>query len=284
MANATDPAIIRMVQALRQAGFTGAALVTMTSLGICESGGNPNALNDNPATGDYSVGAFQINYYNGLNASRTAEFGPPSALLGDLQAQANAAFKLSGGGQNFNPWKGDYSNGKYYANLPTATAAVSAVMGGATAPAAPGSPSTGSASATSSQTDSGCLISFPGIPLPSLGPIGGGSIGGGCLMSKDQGRHILGGLCILAGCLIGALGVVMVVKGDVDPIASFSGVAGKVRERRQDRRDMDLEKMAPDPKEQAYKKKLEERRRTYDAKTGLNYMGQTPDEVDADTF
>lgn len=287
----TDPAIIRMVQALQQAGFTGPALVAMTSIGISESGGNPNALNNDPATGDYSVGAFQINYYDGLYASRSAEYGPPDQLLGNLQAQADAAYKLSGGGANMNPWKGDYSNGKFYANLPVASAAVAGVLGGATAAGAPGSSEVGSSPSAvnlgASGGDSGCLISFPGIPLPSVGPIGGGNIGAGCLMSRDQGRHILGGLCILGGIVIAALGVVMVVKNESNPSKAIGGIKNPlsgIQESRQARRDEALEKLAPEKGELEYKKKLEEKRRTYDAKTGKNYMGQTPEEVDADNF
>ena len=38
-----------------------------------ESGLNPNQLNDNPATGDYSVGCFQVNIYGANAASRPSE-------------------------------------------------------------------------------------------------------------------------------------------------------------------------------------------------------------------
>src|SRR5579862_5541935 len=103
--SATSPNIQNMIAALAKAGFTGAALVTMTAIGICESGGNYQALNNNPSTGDYSVGWFQINYYDGLYQSRTAQFGPPATLQQNPQAQANAAYVLSGGGKTFGPWQ-----------------------------------------------------------------------------------------------------------------------------------------------------------------------------------
>src|ERR1019366_6965815 len=76
-------------------------------IAIAESGGNYTSLNNTPATGDYSVGLWQINYYDGLLASRTAAYGSPAALQGDANAQAKAAIKLSNNGSNLGPWKGD---------------------------------------------------------------------------------------------------------------------------------------------------------------------------------
>jgi hypothetical protein len=80
--------------ALRGAGLGAAAAVILTAIGGAESDWNLNALNNDPATGDYSVGVWQVNYYGDLMAARTAEFGPPAALLGDLAAQAAAAAEI----------------------------------------------------------------------------------------------------------------------------------------------------------------------------------------------
>lgn len=65
-----------------------------------------NALNDNPSTGDYSVGEWQVNYYGNLLAGRTASYGSPTKLATDPLAQAKAAVAISGGpgGTNFSPW------------------------------------------------------------------------------------------------------------------------------------------------------------------------------------
>ena len=43
------------------------------NIAICESGLNHLAINDNPQTGDYSVGIFQINLYGKLRDSRPSE-------------------------------------------------------------------------------------------------------------------------------------------------------------------------------------------------------------------
>jgi hypothetical protein len=42
-------------------------------IATCESGLNPFVLNDNPRTGDYSVGVFQINLYGNLAKNRPSE-------------------------------------------------------------------------------------------------------------------------------------------------------------------------------------------------------------------
>jgi hypothetical protein len=78
----------------------------MTALAGREAKWNPTALNNNPNTGDYSVGLFQINYYGSLLPGRTAEYGAPSALLSNPQDQADAVYKLAGGNNlaNLQPW------------------------------------------------------------------------------------------------------------------------------------------------------------------------------------
>lgn len=85
--------------ALYNAGFRGWPLVVMTALAGREANWNPTALNNNPSTGDYSVGLWQINYFGNLLSGRTAEYGSPSTLLSNPQDQANAAYQLAGGNQ-----------------------------------------------------------------------------------------------------------------------------------------------------------------------------------------
>lgn len=107
--------------ALRDAGVPASAAVILTAIGGAESDWNVNALNNDPATGDYSVGVWQINYYGDLLGPRTAEFGSPGQLQGNLAAQALAAatlYKQSGLGN----WT-TYTRGTYQAYLPQALAA-----------------------------------------------------------------------------------------------------------------------------------------------------------------
>jgi hypothetical protein len=108
-------------QALISAGLSPAAAITLTAIGGAESDWNTESLNNNPGTGDYSVGVWQINYYGDLLAPRTAEFGSPAELLGNLGKQASAAATLyheSG----FSPWT-TYTRGTYTEYVSQAVAA-----------------------------------------------------------------------------------------------------------------------------------------------------------------
>lgn len=70
---------------------------TALAVSFAESGYDVNTLNDNPATGDYSVGCFQINIY-GANA-RTR---PSEAELKDPAVNVAWAYKLySSNGHSF---------------------------------------------------------------------------------------------------------------------------------------------------------------------------------------
>lgn len=44
-----------------------------TAVMLAESGGRPGVVNDNPATGDYSVGCFQVNLYGANARNRPSE-------------------------------------------------------------------------------------------------------------------------------------------------------------------------------------------------------------------
>lgn len=101
-------------QALRAAGFSQPAAIMMTAIGGVESGWRTTALNDTPATGDLSVGVWQLNYFGNLGPERTALFGMTWQQLrvADLQTQADAAFRLYQSAGGFGPWQPDITSGK----------------------------------------------------------------------------------------------------------------------------------------------------------------------------
>ena len=114
---------------LLQAGFTPDQAAQMVAIALHESGFDAGILNNTPATGDYSVGLWQINYYGDLAPTRTQEFGSPASLAGNPQAQANAAhtlFEQSG----YSPWQPDFTDGAASANLPVGVQAVNDVSSG----------------------------------------------------------------------------------------------------------------------------------------------------------
>lgn len=85
---------------------------TLAAIGMAESGSDIRVVNDTPATGDLSVGAFQINYYASLYGPRTAEFGTPAALVASgAPGQARAALVILGQ-QGFTAWS-TYTSGAY---------------------------------------------------------------------------------------------------------------------------------------------------------------------------
>ena len=99
---------MKAVEALLVAALCPASwLLTLAAIPWFESGGLTNNLNNTPATGDYSVGLWQINYYGNLFPGREAAFGPPNLLAGNAQAQARAAVAILGGGPGITAWYGD---------------------------------------------------------------------------------------------------------------------------------------------------------------------------------
>lgn len=70
---------------------------TAVAVARAESGLNPGALNNNPSTGDYSVGCFQINLYGGNARTR-----PSEAALKNAAVNVEFAYKIyAGNGHSF---------------------------------------------------------------------------------------------------------------------------------------------------------------------------------------
>jgi hypothetical protein len=91
-------------------GHVGASI--FAAIGEAESSLDYRVINDTPSTGDYSVGIWQINYYNGLYAGRAKAYGTPKQLVqGGLARQARAA-KGVWEGQGFSAWS-TFNSGAY---------------------------------------------------------------------------------------------------------------------------------------------------------------------------
>ena len=95
----SSPGILR--DAAMRAGFRGQALEIALAVAMAEGGGRINAIGDN----GQSVSSWQIHMPSHPNYSR-------DRLLTDPYYAAQAAYEISGGGRNWNPWT-MYRNGGY---------------------------------------------------------------------------------------------------------------------------------------------------------------------------
>lgn len=185
----------------------------MAGIAIAESGGQTNILNDNPSTLDYSVGLWQINYFDNLGPGRTAEYGSPAYLAANQNAQAQAAIKLFGpNGVGNSAWKNDATwNAWQAAGAPQkpSSSTVASWLGNA-ADTVGGALQNKGASGGSDKTGQGitCSDKGGGVGLP-LGI--GGKFGTAC-----QLKAISGGLLIGLGSVLLITGVV-ILAGNTGP-------------------------------------------------------------------
>lgn len=109
------PAYVTWQQAFDEAAnwFSDSSIdATFAAIGVAESSLDWRVINDTPATGDYSVGIWQINYYGSLYAGRAHDYGTPQQLVeGGLSRQFYAAQGIYHG-QGFGAWS-TYNNGAY---------------------------------------------------------------------------------------------------------------------------------------------------------------------------
>lgn len=104
------------------------------AVGIAESGGRPEAFNDNPATGDLSYGLFQINMIitptQDLGTPRRVRYGiAANEELFDPAVNAKAACMESGGGVNWLAWS-TYTRYEFQDHMAEAELAVTAAESG----------------------------------------------------------------------------------------------------------------------------------------------------------
>lgn len=126
------PAFVTWQQAYNEAytWFGNSSIAaTFAAIASAESGLDWRVINDTPATGDYSVGLWQINYYGSLYAGRAKAYGTPQQLVeGGLTRQFYAAMGIYYS-QGFGAWS-TYNNGAYRAYLHGYAPAGAASAGG----------------------------------------------------------------------------------------------------------------------------------------------------------
>jgi hypothetical protein len=92
---------------LHLVGFEGQNLKEAWAVAKKESGGRPLALNHSKRTGDSSYGLFQINMIGDLGPDRRDKFNLESNVeLFNPVLNAQVAFYMSKGGEDWSSWKG----------------------------------------------------------------------------------------------------------------------------------------------------------------------------------
>ena len=200
----------------------------MAGIAIAESGGNTQALNNTPATGDYSVGLWQINYFQSLAPGRTALYGSPTDLLADPNKQAKAAINLFGqNGAGIGNWANDSTAKAWVAagrpQAPSAATVESWLGGdlGTTGDQVPAPGASDPSTATGSKAV-GCGAKGGGISL-GIGPISTGKLFNAC-----QVKGIVGGLLVGLGGATIIVGVVILAGKSSSVRSAVGTVAGGI--------------------------------------------------------
>lgn len=105
--NATSLSDKDLKNLLKLVGFEGQNLKEAWAIAKKESNGRPLAFNGNTKTGDSSYGIFQINMLGMLGPDRRNKYDlDHNADLFNPVVNAEIAFHMSNGGQNWSAWKG----------------------------------------------------------------------------------------------------------------------------------------------------------------------------------
>lgn len=181
---------------INNGGSPGAAPMA-AAIAMAESGGDPNAANNN-TNGTTDRGLWQIN----------SIWGALSTF--DVNGNAKAAIQISNNGSSWSPWV-TFTTGAYKAFLSSSTSPDTASTAAGASGGAAGSAATASTIATYKTSD--CLVGIPNLnPIPSWVPIIGTSTGV-CLFSKAEARGALGGILMFLGGGVAALGFVILAAG-----------------------------------------------------------------------
>jgi hypothetical protein len=99
-----------LVELLHAVGFEGKALREAWAIVMKESRGNPLSHNGNRNTGDNSYGLFQVNMIGSLGEERRDKFSLEyNAELLNPVVNAQVAYYMSNGGENWSAWKGSHT-------------------------------------------------------------------------------------------------------------------------------------------------------------------------------
>jgi hypothetical protein len=105
--NKTSLTDLELKELLSLVGFKGKDLTVAWAIAKKESNGRPLAFNGNHKTGDSSYGMFQINMIDSLGPDRRDKFDLESnAELFNPVKNAEIAYYMSKGGENWSSWKG----------------------------------------------------------------------------------------------------------------------------------------------------------------------------------
>ena len=105
--NATSLSDKDLKELLKLVGFKGQNLKEAWAIAKKESNGRPLAFNGNSKTGDSSYGIFQINMIGMLGPDRRKKYDlDHNADLFNPVVNAEIAFHMSQGGENWSSWKG----------------------------------------------------------------------------------------------------------------------------------------------------------------------------------
>lgn len=105
--NATSLSDKDLKNLLKLVGFEGQNLKEAWAIAKKESNGRPFAFNGNAETGDSSYGIFQINMLGMLGPDRRKKYDlDHNADLFNPVLNAQIAFHMSNGGENWRAWKG----------------------------------------------------------------------------------------------------------------------------------------------------------------------------------
>lgn len=105
--NATSLSDEDLKNLLNIVGFKGQNLKEAWAIAKKESNGRPLAFNGNTETGDSSYGIFQINMLGMLGPDRREKYNlDHNADLFNPVVNAQIAYKMTRGGENWSAWKG----------------------------------------------------------------------------------------------------------------------------------------------------------------------------------